>query len=173
MESRAPGMPESALRIMKPEYQLTVAEMAPRVNQIVRQSAAEGEPQPQVHECLPENGNAMANEVDLSYAQTESPSGFMCPECGGALWERTEDGAKKFRCRIGHAYSPDSLLDAENESVEAALWNAVRSLEESAAIARRVAQLMPGAAAEFEEKAKERNRHADVIRALLSRQAAD
>jgi hypothetical protein len=49
----------------------------------------------------------------------------------------------------------------------------VRSLEESAAIARRVAQLMPAGAAEFEEKAKERNRHAEVIRGLLSRQAAD
>jgi two-component system chemotaxis response regulator CheB len=173
IESRAPGMPESALRMMKPDYQLSVAEMPALVNRIVCQPVAPGAPQPVVHECIAESGNAMANEVDLSYAQTESPSGFICPECGGALWERTEDGAKKFRCRIGHAYSPDSLLDAENEAVEAALWNAVRSLEESAAIARRVAQLMPAGAAEFEEKANERNHHAEVIRGLLARQAAD
>jgi two-component system chemotaxis response regulator CheB len=172
-ESRAPGMPESALRMMKPAYQLRVAEMAPLVNRIVQQGAVPEESQVRVLQCVGENGNAMANEVDLSYAQTESPSGFTCPECGGALWDRTEDGAKKFRCRIGHAYSPDSLLDAGNESLEAALWNAVRSLEESAAVARRVAQLMPAGAAEFEEKAKERNRHADVIRALLARQAVD
>ncbi len=173
IESRAPGMPESALRILQPDYCLSVAEIPPVVNRIAHQELAPGTHQPAVHECVVESGDAMANEVDLSYAQTESPSGFICPECGGALWERTEDGAKKFRCRIGHAYSPDSLLDAENESVEAALWNAVRSLEESAAIARRVAQLMPAGAAEFEEKAKERNRHAEVIRGLLSRQAAD
>lgn len=172
-ESRAPGMPESALRILKPDYQLRVVEMPALVNRIADQPVAPGEQQPTVQECVGESENAMANEVDLSYAHTESPSGFICPECGGALWERTEDGAKKFRCRIGHAYSPDSLLDAENDSVEAALWQAVRSLEESAAIARRVAQLMPGGAAEFEEKAKERNRHADVIRGLLVRQAAD
>jgi two-component system chemotaxis response regulator CheB len=178
VESRAPGMPESALRIMKPDYQLRVAEMAPLVNRLVRQPVDIGEVQSKevqrkLGACAAGSGNVMANEVDLSYADTESPSGFICPECGGALWERTEDGAKKFRCRIGHAYSPDSLLDAENESVEAALWSAVRSLEESAAIARRVAQLTPAAATEFEERAKERNRHAEVIRALLARPAAD
>jgi two-component system chemotaxis response regulator CheB len=173
LESQVPGMPESALRVMKPDYQLQVAEIAPVINRIVHQPAEPPEIQPAVHECVEESGNGMANEVDLSYAKTDSPSGFICPECGGALWERTEDGAKKFRCRIGHAYSPESLLDAENESVEAALWNAVRSLEESAAIARRVAQLMPAGASEFEEKAKERNHHAEVIRGLLSRQAAD
>ena len=172
-ESEAPGMPESALRILKPHYKLRVAEIAPLVNEIVQQPGAPEERKPAVRECAAESGRPMANEVDLSYSRTENASGFICPDCGGALWERTEDGAKKFRCRIGHAYSPDSLIDAQNESVEAALWNAVRSLEESAAIARRVAQLMPGAATEFEERAKERNRHAEVIRALLSRQSAD
>ena len=173
IESRAPAMPESALRILTPDYRLSVAEMAPLVNRIVQEPVAPAEMQTSPHECFAESGNAMANEVDLSYAKTESPSGFICPECGGALWERTEDGAKKFRCRIGHAYSPESLLDAEDESVEAALWNAVRSLEESAAIARRVAQFMPGVSAAFEEKARERNHHAEVIRAVLARQAAD
>jgi two-component system chemotaxis response regulator CheB len=172
-ESQAPGMPKSALRILKPDYQLRVPEIAPLINGIVCQPVAPAEQPPATPECVAESENAMANEVDLSYAQTENASGFICPECGGALWERTEEGAKKFRCRIGHAYSPDSLLDAENESVEAALWSAVRSLEESAAIARRVAQLIPLGAAEFEEKAKERTRHADVIRALLVRQTAD
>jgi two-component system chemotaxis response regulator CheB len=176
-DSRAPGMPESALRMMKPDYQLRVAEIAPMVNKIVQQTGQRAieikAAAPPVGGCAPENGMAMANEVNLSYAKTDSPSGFICPDCGGALWERTEEGAKKFRCRIGHAYSPESLLDAENESVESALWSAVRSLEESAAIARRVAQLMPDSSAAFEDKAKERLLNAETIRGLLSRQAAD
>jgi two-component system chemotaxis response regulator CheB len=170
-------MPESALRMMKPDYQLRVAEIAPMVNKIVQQTGQRAieikAAAPPVGGCAPENGMAMANEVNLSYAKTDSPSGFICPDCGGALWERTEEGAKKFRCRIGHAYSPESLLDAENESVESALWSAVRSLEESAAIARRVAQLMPDSSAAFEDKAKERLLNAETIRGLLSRQAAD
>lgn len=172
-ESRAPGMPESALRLMKPDYKLRVSEIAPVVNRLVQQKIPSMVASAPSGECAAESGDPMTNEVDLSYARTDSPTGFICPDCGGALWERTEDGAMKFRCRIGHAYSPESLLDAENESVESALWTAVRSLEESAAIARRVAQLMPAGAAEFEEKARERQQHAHVIRALLSRQAAD
>jgi two-component system chemotaxis response regulator CheB len=172
-ESKAPGMPESALRLIKPDYELRVAEIAPTVNRIVRRTIRPAEEERlKVGECSGENGDAMMNEVADSYTE-ESPSGFICPECGGALWERDEEGARKFRCRIGHAYSPESLLDAEGNVVEAALWNAVRSLEESAAIARRVALLMPKGGSEFEERANEREQHAQVIRDILSRQAPE
>ncbi len=171
-ESRAPEMPESALRLLKPDYQLSLAEIGPALNTLVRKSAGkQAARRDNVRGCAEENGDAMANEVDRSYSHRDSPTGFICPDCGGALWERDEDGAKKFRCRIGHAYSPESLLDAESESVESALWSAVRSLEESAAIARRVAQLVPGGASEFEQKAEQRQREAEVIRKLIARQS--
>ena len=167
-ESRAPGMPEAALRLMKPDYRLRIAQIAPLLNKMVEETARVAAPNPGAP-CVPEGGELMENEVNLSYAENEPPSGFVCPECGGALWERDEDGALKFRCRIGHAYSPDSLVNAENEAVEGALWSAVRSLEESAAIARRVGRAVSAFAPEFETKAQQRLRDAEIIRGLLSR----
>ena len=71
-----------------------------------------------------------------------APSGLTCPECGGSLFGGRSRGLVHFRCRTGHAYSPESLLAKQSESVEATLWAAVRALQENAALARRMERRM-------------------------------
>jgi two-component system chemotaxis response regulator CheB len=68
------------------------------------------------------------------------PSVFSCPECHGTLWELEEDGLLRFRCRVGHVYSSDSMLAAQTDEVDRALWTALRTLEERAALAYRLAE---------------------------------
>jgi two-component system chemotaxis response regulator CheB len=68
------------------------------------------------------------------------PSGFSCPDCNGVLWAIRDGGLERFRCRVGHAWSPESLITRQSESLEAALWIALRSLEERAALAGRLAE---------------------------------
>ncbi|MGH7684765.1 MAG: chemotaxis protein CheB, partial [Vulcanimicrobiaceae bacterium] len=60
----------------------------------------------------------------------DRPSSFSCPDCSGVLWERTHDGVLHYRCRTGHAYSPASLYARQGDSLEGALWAAIRALEE-------------------------------------------
>src|ERR1043166_1987013 len=57
-----------------------------------------------------------------------APSGFICPECNGPLWESKNGKTPHFRCLVGHAFSPESLLAGESETVERALWTAVKTL---------------------------------------------
>src|SRR5204862_1998316 len=71
--------------------------------------------------------------------QPGEPSGYTCPECGGSLWQRNEGGEPAYRCRTGHAFSSVALVASQSNVVEAAMWSAVRALEERAAMLRRMA----------------------------------
>jgi two-component system, chemotaxis family, protein-glutamate methylesterase/glutaminase len=72
-----------------------------------------------------------------------TPSAFTCPDCSGTLWVVDDEGMLRFRCRVGHAYSTKTMLDAQGASLEAALWMAVRALEERRDLLRRVAESAP------------------------------
>lgn len=69
-----------------------------------------------------------------------TPSVFACPECHGVLWELKEKDKVRFRCRVGHSYGTESLSKELSHASEAALWAAMRALEEKAAMQRRMAE---------------------------------
>src|SRR5207253_7844581 len=69
-----------------------------------------------------------------------NPSPFSCPDCGGVLWEIEEDPKLvRYRCRVGHALSPITMMTAQDEKLEEALWTALKTLEESARLSKRLA----------------------------------
>lgn len=78
---------------------------------------------------------ALADAADLAVDDPRLvPTGYACPDCSGGLFEIEGDEVSRFRCRIGHAYSPRSLEAQQAKSVETALWTAVRALEERASL---------------------------------------
>jgi two-component system chemotaxis response regulator CheB len=120
--------------------------------------------------------------IETSYAQLDeetierseppgSPSAFSCPACGGVLWE-VEDGVHRFRCRVGHAYSAEGVLDEESEEIDKALWAAFRALHERADLstrsARRSRRNGSGKVAErLDATAREALDQAELIRRIL------
>lgn len=68
-----------------------------------------------------------------------TPSVFACPECHGVLWEVRDGKMVQFRCRVGHTYGAESLAIELSDASEAALWAAMRALEEKAAMQQRIA----------------------------------
>lgn len=103
------------------------------------------------------------------------PSPFSCPNCHGVLFELPGDPAPRFRCRVGHAWSPSSLEEDQATAVEDALWTALRALEEKAALVKRLAAEAhshghPRSAAEYRARSARTRGQADRVRELLHRE---
>jgi two-component system chemotaxis response regulator CheB len=96
------------------------------------------------------------------------PTGLTCPECGGALWSSEEEEIVRFVCQVGHAYSAESLIEAQGHSVEGSLWAALRALEERSDLLRRLGRRAQGKTRErFEHRAQDADAHAGRLRDVL------
>lgn len=170
-----PAMPRSALENVDVDH---VAPLAELPGLLVDLAGQEVEPLPP-YRPAEEDGDVSDEKVGQSGEETRgAPSGFTCPDCGGALWEWSDGDLLRYRCRIGHAYSPESLVATQTESMEHALWAAVRALEETAAIARRMAHRMRDSGLHtserrFQERAREAEAHAATLSGILETRSVD
>jgi two-component system, chemotaxis family, protein-glutamate methylesterase/glutaminase len=169
-EALAPSMPRSALRQVRVDYCLPVAEIAP----VLARLATEPSDEEGVYEVPDE----MEIEVRIAKEDTAldagvlklgEPSNYSCPECHGVLLQLLEEKRIRFRCHTGHAYSVESLLAEITEGVEDSIWSAVRSIEESVLLLRHMAEHLGGdenghTAEQFLARAQESQRRADLVR---------
>ncbi len=104
------------------------------------------------------------------------PAGYGCPSCGGSLFEMENRPVPRFRCRVGHAWSPESLLDEQAIALEGALWIALRALEEKTALTRRMASTdrpyHSSSGARFRHMADDAEAAGTIIRELIDRLGA-
>jgi two-component system chemotaxis response regulator CheB len=166
------GMPESALEHVEVDHRLPLSRIPPLLDRIVRQEAERGGAVPEDMEL-----EAKMARIDPStptnVARLGTPSAFTCPECAGPLWEMEERDLLRFRCRVGHAYTAESMLSEKTEALEAALWAALNTLEEGVDMSRRLAEESRArghehAAARFEDRARRTQEQAQLIRQALA-----
>ncbi|MFL6290640.1 MAG: chemotaxis protein CheB [Thermoanaerobaculia bacterium] len=164
-----PSMPASAIHNMEVDHVVPLADIPRLLVDLCNQPLGD-DPDPD------EEGRDMKEEVEHGQDPQESgvPSDLTCPACGGSLRESRVDSVIHFRCRTGHAYSPESLLAKQTDTIEESLWAAVRSLEENAALARRMERRMrqlrgsgPAGDARYGKRAREAERHVNVLREML------
>ena len=176
-EAFASSMPRSARAFVAVDHVLPVREIGALVAGLTNEHAADATPAggPHVTAMEPDLG-----PPDIALDATARPgkvSVFTCPECHGTLWEADERGIVRFRCRVGHVYSPESMLAAQTDSVDRALWVALRSLEERAALTHRLADRArrrnhTWVSKAFQERALAADEHAAVLRDLLTNRMA-
>jgi two-component system chemotaxis response regulator CheB len=184
-EADYPGMPQSAIENVEVDHVVRLTGVAPLLVQLTHEAVAQGPPgkaPPLPKESAmgargngnrANGGSGVAEELlgesgeDLGVA-----SGFTCPDCGGGLWESQDGALVRFRCHTGHAYSPETLASNQAEGVDDALWAALRSLQENASLARRMAGRMHDrglvqAETRYLERAFEAERYAATLRGIL------
>jgi two-component system chemotaxis response regulator CheB len=173
------SMPRSAALAVPTVHMLPVAKIAGLLAELVEQQLPDSERETEGQQDaspLMTMEAAMADMDRDALINTDrpgNPSGWSCPDCHGALFEIEEGGLTRFRCRVGDAWSPASLLARQSASLESALWMALRALEEKAALtlglgarARDRGHILSGQ--QFEQQAAEAHRSADILRRLIA-----
>jgi two-component system chemotaxis response regulator CheB len=97
---------------------------------------------PPPNEDVMENELSAANLDAIGAPESQHPgvsSPYSCPDCGGVLWELKDGDFTRYRCRVGHSWTGDALLAKQADVLDDALWIALRTLEESASLSRKLA----------------------------------
>jgi two-component system chemotaxis response regulator CheB len=170
VDAEFPEMPLAALEATGVDRRVPLSTLADALAALANETVPTGAP-PQPNMAR-ESAIIAEEQVDIDTMDSLGRRvPLTCPECGGALWEMDEAGPR-YRCHVGHAYSLMTLADEQSTRVEAALWAALRALEEH----RRIAERLARSAAERGESARasyhgdrsrETERHAEVLRTML------
>jgi two-component system chemotaxis response regulator CheB len=173
-EAIAPGMPRNALKHVQIDYCLPTHAIASLLGQLTSSSIPLKKPVPRYN---PATGREVRiAEFDMAEINSDdkpgSPSMFTCPDCSGTLFEISDGDVSRYRCRVGHAYSPENVLKAQGETLDRALWTALRMLEERIAFLRLMAAKAETSnnqpvARDFEARKKELEEQAGAIKTIL------
>ncbi|MBC5992252.1 chemotaxis protein CheB [Pontibacter cellulosilyticus] len=182
-DAEFPVLPENVIRQVNIDHVVALEEMSSILEEVSRQQPSQSSvtvpsdiwQEAQIAERVMTN-STLTNIDELDKAGDRTV--YSCPECGGGLWELSQEGTiKRFRCHSGHAFSEDSLLDGMSNALEETLWVALRTLEER----RNILQSMSRGettkgnhrwASIQETRAEEMKVHIERLRELLSRSAS-
>jgi two-component system chemotaxis response regulator CheB len=134
------SMPLHAIEVGHADHVAPLAEMGDLLFRLVTEDVELAASPPSY---LMETETAMADfDADAMNEEDRpgTPSGYGCPTCHGALFTITEGGMERFRCRVGHAWSPEALAEEQAQALESALWMALRGLEERATLSLRMGE---------------------------------
>jgi len=136
-EAPEPSMPIAALRATQVDHVVRLDELAPLLAVLAAplEAAVPFEPPAWLRkEHAVSLGRPSMNEVG-------HPSGYTCPDCGGALFRLAQGTPRRFLCHTGHAFSLLSLANLQGRATEEALWAGLRALQEKDAALRELAQM--------------------------------
>lgn len=169
-EALFPSMPQSAVDHVEVDRIVPLRSMGKTLVDLVAEPLRDITPSPAQDDLMEKRYSA----VDLDAIEhTEQHPGtvslFGCPDCGGVLWEIQDGAFVRYRCRVGHAWTSDALLNKQSETFDDALWTAVRALEESAALSRQIAERhrargVARLASRFDDQAANAEHRAAIIR---------
>jgi len=170
-EALVPDMPTSALRHVDVDHVCRAEEMARLLGRLVLTAAG---PTPEIPlDIRLETAIAAQELADMRVDDAlGDPSRFTCPECHGALWEIEDGSMLRYRCHVGHAFAADAVLAAQGEEIERLMGRLLRSHQERAALAYRMAEHAraddrPTLAERLEGRAREYDDDAEIMKGLM------
>ncbi|HUD95319.1 chemotaxis protein CheB [Sphingobium sp.] len=126
-DAQWPSMPQNALKRDHVDHCVALDGLAALLGTLVREEAGASVPLPK--DYLVEDRMAARDFaiMEPNVVTPGQPSHISCPDCGGVLNEIELEGELRFRCQVGHAFTPLGLAAAQNEELERALSIAART----------------------------------------------
>lgn len=150
-EAQFPSMPMNALEDVPIRFKLKAEEIGPRLVELVK----------------PNLESPMAQQNIVNNISPEEFSGFTCPECRGPLYNHRAK-PPEFKCRVGHIFPLQTLIEEATSTQERKLYEALVSLQEGVEIA----ELAASHAGDSEKKqmlaeARQLRKQAQTVRQLI------
>lgn len=170
-EARVSAMPVAAIAAVRRAQVVRAAEIAPLLDQWARKLAPTDRP-PSDSLIRWESDNVDPSATRRSPAATGSPTALACPDCHGGMFEVTGAGEQPhYVCHVGHSWSPESLMDAQRQASETALYAAAAKLLEESCVLRRLVETTQPAPRddvdELETRARRAERQAAMIQDMI------
>lgn len=170
-----PAMPRSALQHVDVDQVGSAAALGEIIKTACNSTVSEDPREPSRLMTMEAAVARLDDEAINDEDRPGKPSGFGCPDCGGSLFEIQDGDLVRYRCRVGHAWSTDGLLAEQARQLDDALWMALRSLEEKAALSKQLAARAhrrgnPLTGHRFETQSAEATQAAALVRAMLESQ---
>lgn len=175
-EAKVSGMPSAAAASVRRALVTPVSEIPALLERLVA-GTPDGPPSPPAPLLEWESGNVDPSRSSVRPAIPGSPAALGCPDChGGMLESETADGVPHYICHVGHSWSPESLMAAQHEASESALYGAAAKLVEEAIVLRQFADRGrgdgdPARADDLEAKAARAEERARQIQAMVEHPA--
>ena len=172
-DAYCPDMPRSALEFVQVDHCVKLADMGALLVRLVSEPLNKPEPPvPSARLNTEVEAVMKVKNVHEDPHDVGSPSFFSCPDCGGVLFEMDDHGLLRYRCRVGHGFTAKALSVTQQTALDGALWAALRALEESASLARRMARRAQErnhlhSARRYEERAHSTEQQAELVRQLV------
>lgn len=128
-EAAYADMPLSAVKYVEVDHCVPIARLGAVLYKLTQEAPPEAPPVPP---DIQAEVDITTHPLSDSHHKVEKLGELVsvsCPECGGPLREVQHSAVPRYRCRVGHAYTAESLLAGQSETLERALWTAVQTME--------------------------------------------
>ncbi|MBE0537954.1 MAG: chemotaxis protein CheB [Phycisphaerae bacterium] len=177
-DARYPDMCRSALKHVKVDHVVALADMAAILNEAMKPCTAEEIEIPSA--LLEEVRFSLGEEKEMiDKDRTGALVPLTCPECGGPIWETDDEVFRRFRCYTGHNFTARALLAEIDEETEKSLWTSLQMLKGRTRMLERMADTEKKnnrlrSEKLFRKDAADSQKHAErVNRLLLSLRPSD
>lgn len=143
-EADYPSMPRIALRYVKVDHTVPIADAGALLVRLVGEPPAAQEEFPTTPEIEIESNIAEQTMNTKEFLENVERIGertsYTCPDCSGAIWQIGDEEPLKLRCHVGHSFTGEIFSAEQSSNIESALWTAIRIMEEKVTFSRQLAE---------------------------------